>query len=230
MNISGMNKLTLLDYPGHLACIIFTQGCNFKCPFCHNSDLIKLTNQAASIQEDELFAYLEQRKNVLDGLVISGGEPLLQPKIKDLIKKVKQLGLKVKLDTNGTNCQLLKELMDEKLIDYVAMDIKADEKTYTKVAGCEKNNFDSIKTAIDLLAKSGIDYEFRTTIVKEYHDEKQLENICTLIGQTGKYYLQNFVHSDGVAQTGLHGFTNLELKELATNLNKKFPNVKVRGI
>ena len=230
MNISGMNKLTLLDYPGHLACIIFTQGCNFKCPFCHNSALIGFQKAESNVKEEELLAYLEKRKGVLDGIVISGGEPLLQPKLKSLMRKIKTLGFKVKLDTNGTNCYLLKELLEEKLIDYVAMDIKAAPNAYPQLTGCASENFERIKQTVDLLKGSAIDFEFRTTIMKEYHDITGLESICQLLGGNVKYYLQNFVNSEGVIAQDLHGFTEVELKELQSNLNKKFPNVKVRGL
>jgi len=229
MKISGLQKLTLLDYPDHLACIIFTQGCNFKCLFCHNSDLIS-TQTKVSLKEEEIMTYLEERKSILEGVVISGGEPLLQSEIKNLIKKIKAKGLKVKLDTNGTNHQLLKELIDEKLIDYVAMDIKADADNYSKIIGKKEYDFNEIKSAIDILIASGIDYEFRTTIVKEYHNIDLIENICKLIGNKSKYYLQNFVDSAGVLKKGLHGFSDEELQSLKTKLNKNFPNVKIRGI
>ena len=150
--------------------------------------------------------------------------------IKNLIKKIKAKGLKVKLDTNGTNHQLLKELIDEKLIDYVAMDIKADADNYSKIIGKKEYDFNEIKSAIDILIASGIDYEFRTTIVKEYHNIDLIENICKLIGNKSKYYLQNFVDSAGVLKKGLHGFSDEELQSLKTKLNKNFPNVKIRGI
>jgi len=230
MNISGMNKLTLLDYPGHVACIIFTQGCNLNCSFCHNSELITVAKSGCQIKESEVMKYLEKRKNILDGIVISGGEPLMQPRIKALIKKIKAKGFKVKLDTNGTHYALLKELIEEKLIDYVAMDIKSDFDTYARITGRENYDFRCIENTIALLAASGIDYEFRTTIVKEFHNQNKIENICALIGQNSKYYLQNYVESDQVLEKGLHGFTEVELKELENNINLKFPNVKVRGL
>jgi len=229
MKISGLEKLTLMDYPGHVACIIFTQGCNFKCPFCHNAELISCAKKEC-LKRADIMSYLECRKKVLDGVVISGGEPLLQPGIKELIREVKAKGLKVKLDTNGTNYKLLKELLDEKLIDYVAMDIKADANNYAKIIGFEHYDFTRVKNAIDILAASGVDYEFRTTIVKEFHTLSALESICKYIGDKAKYYLQNFVDSDRVLEKGLNGFTDEELREIQFSLNKNYPNVKVRGI
>ena len=228
MNICGLEKLTVTDYPGYVSCIIFTQGCNFNCPFCHNSSLIPFGK--GIINENEIFTYLEKRKNILDGVVITGGEPLLQLNIKDFIKKIKDIGLKVKLDTNGSNYKMLKELIDEGLIDYIAMDIKNDIPKYEQMTGFKKYNFNSVKNTIKLIESSNIDYEFRTTMVKEYHNLKNIENICEFINQKSKYYLQNFVDNDAVLTKGLHGFTKDELKNMEAKLNEKYSNVTVRGL
>ena len=169
MTINGMQKLTLLDYPGNVACLIFTQGCNFRCPFCHNSGLLDMNNNCEKIDEKEVFKYLEKRRGLLDGVCISGGEPLLQKDIEDFIRKVKDLGYKVKLDTNGSSPKKLKQLIEDGLIDYVAMDIKNDFLNYDKTAGmC--TNIDNIKKSIEIIENSNIEYEFRTTIVKQFHD------------------------------------------------------------
>ena len=228
MNICGLEKLTVTDYPGYVSCIIFTQGCNFNCPFCHNSSLIPF--EKGTIKEEEVFAYLEKRKNILDGVVITGGEPLLQLNIKDFIKRIKDLGLKVKLDTNGSNYKMLKELIDEGLIDYIAMDIKNDVNNYDLMTGYKKYNFDSIKDTIKLVESSKIDYEFRTTLVREYHSLKNIENICEIINKKSKYYLQNYVDSETVLKRGLNGFTKEELKNIEEILKKKYSNVAVRGL
>ena len=228
MNISGLEKITLTDYPAHVACIIFTQGCNLKCEFCQNSDLVEFTEKSL-ISEKEFFDYLLFRQNILDGVVISGGEPLLQPKIKEFIKKIKDLGFKVKLDTNGTNADLLKELIDENLLDYVAMDIKTTLDDYGSVSGCEKFGLDNIKKTIKVLTTSGITHEFRTTVTKKHHTYEHLKNICGIIGNNN-YYLQNFEDSDRVINKGIPAFTDLELKELVNRLNEQFPNVQVRGL
>lgn len=228
MNICGLEKLTVTDYPGYVSCIIFTQGCNFNCPFCHNSSLIPFGK--GIIKENEIFSYLEKRKKVLDGVVITGGEPLLQLNIKDFIKKIKALGLKVKLDTNGSNYKMLKELIDEGLVDYIAMDIKNDISGYDLLTGLKKYNFDSVKNTINLIESSNVDYEFRTTMVKEYHKLKNIENICELINRKSKYYLQNYMDNEAVLTKGLHGFTKEELKNIEDNLKKKYSNVMVRGL
>lgn len=229
MTINGFQKLTLLDYPDNVACLIFTQGCNFKCPFCHNSSLLDL-NHDGEISESEVMAYLEKRKKILDGVCISGGEPLMQKDIKSFIKKVKAKGLKVKLDTNGSSPKELKELIDEGLIDYVAMDIKNDFSKYESTSGIMKINTEKIKESIDILEKSNIKYEFRTTIVKELHSIDCLKHICEYIGPNAKYYLQNYQDSENVLQKGLHSFSDNELKEMLTMLKQQFPNVNVRGL
>lgn len=228
MNISGLEKLSVTDYPGYVSCIVFTQGCNFNCLFCHNSSLIPF--KKGSITEEEVLAYIEKRKNILDGVVITGGEPLLQSNIKEFIKKIKKIGLKVKLDTNGSNYTLLKELIDNDLIDYIAMDIKSDMTNYEQLTGFKKNNFDSIKDTIKLIENSNIDYEFRTTIIKEYHNLDNIINICMLINPKSKYYLQNYIDSENVLTKGLSGFTKEELQNMENKLREKYSNVKVRGL
>ena len=227
MNISGFEKLTLLDFPGKIACIVFTQGCNYKCKFCHNSSLISTNNQKYS--EKEIFDYLEKRKNILDGIVISGGEPTLCKDLKKFIKKVKKMGLLVKLDTNGTNPKILKELIDEKLIDYIAMDIKNSFSCYEKIVGVKNTFIDNIKESIDIIKNSNLEHEFRTTIMKEHHNIESLKEICRYIGKDEKYYLQNFRISDCVIDKSLTPFDNQELSNIEKILNKEFPNACVRG-
>ncbi len=231
MNISGFQKLTLLDYPNNLACIIFTQGCNFKCPFCHNSPLISNNEHEDSfINEEEILKYLDKRKSILDGVVISGGEPTTQKNLKPFIQKIKEKGLKVKLDTNGSNTKILKELIDNSLIDYVAMDIKNDKDNYSNTCGLNKVNINNIKESIEILKSSNIDYEFRTTIIKEYHNIEFIKNILKLIGDNSKYYLQNFVDSENVIDKSIHGFSDEELRGIYLELNKEYKNVKIRGL
>lgn len=229
MKISGFEKLTLLDYPQKIACLIFTQGCNYKCGFCQNSSLIPLSNESI-ISEDEVLSYLEKRKNVLDGIVISGGEPTIQKDLKSFCQKVKNLHLLVKLDSNGTNPKLLKELINENLIDYVAMDIKSDFSHYGDITGITKVKIDNVKESIELLKKNKIDHEFRTTIMKPYHDLTNITQIAEYIGEKEKYYLQNFVSSEDVLDKTLKGFSKEELELMQQELVKKFPNIKVRGI
>lgn len=232
MNIAGLQKLTTSDFPGHLACIVFTQGCNLRCPYCQNSGLIPMVTEFDKnpISEEDFFKFLEKRKNVLDGVVVTGGEPLIHLSIKDFIIKIKSMGYKVKLDTNGTNPSLLKELIDSNLIDYVAMDIKNDFQNYARTVGLENINTDNIKESIDILKTSKIDYEFRTTITKEFHNEYTIKNICEIIGEGPKYFIQNFEDSSNVINHDLHGFTHEELNLLQTNFETKYPNFRVRGV
>ena len=227
MNIAGVQKVTLLDYPGKVACEIFTQGCNFECPFCQNSSLIPITN-TGEFSEEEIFEYLNLRKNILDGVVITGGEPTVQKDLKAFIKKIKDLGLLVKLDTNGGNPKVLQELIDEKLVDYVAMDIKNIFNKYNITAG-KKINLDNIKKSIEILKASKIDYEFRTTIIKEMHSLDDIINICKLVGNA-KYYLQNFEDSENVIDHSLHGFSREELLFIDKYLKDVFPNVEIRAL
>lgn len=229
MKIDGFQKLTLLDYPEKVACLLFTRGCNFRCPFCQNATLIPREKIESTYKEEEIFSYLQKRKNILDGVVISGGEPLLQKDIKFFIKKIKEMGYLVKLDTNGSKPELLRELIEESLIDYVAMDIKNCFPKYCLTSG-QFTFLEKVKESIEILKENKVDYEFRTTIVKEYHTINDIENICSMIGNTSKYYLQNFMDSDTVLKKNLHGFTHQELENIYTNLQGHFPNIRIRSL
>src|SRR5574344_2110557 len=213
MKIAGMEKITLLDYPEKVACIIFTRGCNFKCPFCQNSDLINCQT-VGDISEEDVFKYLEKRKNILDGVVISGGEPTLQPNLKKFIKRVKELGLLVKLDSNGFRPDILEDLINNNLIDYVAMHIKNSLNKYGMTCGIKDINTQNILKSIAIIKMSNIDHEFRTTIIKEHHEIKDIEDIIKIIGKNSKYYLQNFKNSEYVLDKTLHGFSDDELKNM----------------
>lgn len=219
MLISGFDKVTLLNYPGFVACTIFTKGCNLKCPFCHNSSLIS-SNDDTYIDEDEIFKYLNKRKNIIEGVCISGGEPLLQKDIKEFIRKIKSLGLKVKLDTNGTNPDLILSLINDNLLDYIAMDIKNIKSKYELTSGA-KVKIDNILKSINIIENSGIDYEFRTTIIKEFHTLSDIDYISKKLDKKSKYYIQNFVKSDAVLDKNLHSFTSDELKKMKQILNNE---------
>jgi len=227
MKVAGYEKISLQDYPNHISCIIFTQGCNLKCPFCQNSTLIPFENNDL-IDENKILEYLELRKNILNGVTISGGEPTMQQDLKEFIQKVKKIGLDVKLDTNGTNYNLLKELIEEKLVDYVAMDIKNSLKKYDETSGVEKINTENILNSINLLKQNKIDYEFRTTIINEYHTIQDIYKIIQLIGDS-KYYLQNFKNSSNVLDQNLTSFTEEKLN-LWNEILKNYANVYIRGI
>lgn len=227
MKIAGYEKLSVQDYPNHISCIIFTQGCNLKCPFCQNSTLIPL-NSEGLIEEDEVLAYLNLRKKILDGVTISGGEPTLQKDLKEFIGKVKETGLDIKLDTNGINYNLLRELVEEKMIDYVAMDIKNSLSKYEKTSGVQNINMENILKSIELLKQNKIDYEFRTTIINEYHTLEDILQIIELVGNS-KYYLQNFKNSSCVLDKSLTEVPEEKLKLWNEKL-KRYPNVSIRGM
>ena len=227
MKIAGYEKTSLQDYPDHISCIIFTQGCNLRCPFCQNSTLIPNDGDML-IDENEILKYLSLRKNIVNGITISGGEPTLQKDLKDFIKKVKEIGIDVKLDTNGTNYDLLKELIDEKLIDYVAMDIKNSLKKYNMTSGLDKMNMKNILASIELLKKNEVNHEFRTTIINEHHTLKDILEIINMIGDS-KYYLQNFKDSEYVPDKSLTEVGNDKLL-LWNEILKDYKNVYIRGI
>ena len=195
MLIGGFQKLTLIDFPGKLAAIVFTSGCSFRCPFCYNPELVlpeKIKSQP-KIPEKDILDFLKEREGLLEGLVITGGEPTIHEDLPEFIKKIKKMGYSVKLDTNGSNPKMLKDLIGKKLIDYVAMDIKAPlkEKDYNKATGV-KGALSKVKKSIKIIQNSGIDYEFRTTVVPTIHKKEDIIEIVRLISTTKKYYLQNF--------------------------------------
>ena len=225
MKIGGLNKLTTQDFPEHLACIIFTKGCNFNCSYCYNRDLVD--NKAETIDEDYVMAYLYKRRKILDGVVISGGEPTIWDDLIPFIKKIKEFKLDIKLDTNGYNPTMLKEILDNNLVDYIAMDIKAIPDKYMKVIN-KKIDFNKILESIDLIKKSNIKYEFRTTIMKDVHDKNDIIKILKLIGDS-KLYLQNFQCTDVVKDKNIKSFSRDELLKLKEEL-KEYPNVIVRYV
>ncbi len=227
MKIAGLEKISLQDYPDHISCIIFTQGCNLRCPFCQNSTLIPFDNNSL-IDEKEIFDYLSLRKSIINGVTISGGEPTLQNDLKEFILKSKKLGLDIKLDTNGTNYDLLKELIEENLVDYVAMDIKNSFNKYSITSGIAKVNLENISNSINLLKQNKVKYEFRTTIINEYHSLQDILEIIKLIGDSN-YYLQNFRNSDNVIDKNLTSFTEDKLI-LWNEILKEHKNVYIRGI
>lgn len=225
----GLQKTTLLDYPGKLASTLFTGGCNFCCPFCHNSDLVYLREGIKEIGSSEILDFLAGRKNILDGICISGGEPLLQEGLIPFIKEVKKLGLLVKLDTNGFLYDKLKELIDLKLVDYVAMDIKNAPKKYALTAGLKEIDLEPILKSVELLKSNVVDYEFRTTIVKEFHDETDIKEIGLWLKGAKRYYLQNFRNNEHVINKNLTSHDISTLKHFKEILEKDILHVEIRG-
>ena len=229
MKICGLNKTTLLDYPGCVSATIFVGGCNFRCPFCHNGDLVLCSDELPKYREEEIFSFLEKRRNVLEGVCVTGGEPTLYNELPEFIKKIKALGYKVKLDTNGSNPKMLKELVKEKLVDYVAMDIKAPVYNYDKVCGVLVN-IEKIKESVDFLKEKIVLYEFRTTVVDKLHCKEDIIEIGKWLVGAENYYLQNYQETD---KNLSHGFSSMEeakLMELKEELEKCVKNVKIRGV
>lgn len=223
--IGGIQKSSLIDYPEKISAIIFTQGCNFRCPYCHNPELVNAKGETAN----GIFEFLTSRIGKLDGVVITGGEPTLHNDLPELISKIKDLGFAVKLDTNGSNPLMLEKLIQEKLIDYVAMDIKAPINKYSEVT-CTKVNTDNILKSIDILKNSDIDYEFRTTVVKSQLILNDFEQIAELIKGAKKYYLQKFVSSKTLNETFMNQatYTNEEFVAIIKKLKKSIINVELR--
>lgn len=193
-SIKGLQKTSVIDFPPYIACTVFISTCNFRCGFCHNPDLVNNSGKLKQYSEEEILTFLDSKKNILDGVCISGGEPTLYPGLKAFIKKIKDKGFKVKLDTNGTNPELLKELIDNKLLDYIAMDIKASKENYEKAVST-KVSLEKIQKSVDIIKNSEVDYEFRTTIVPELIDESAIIDIAEWLRGSKKYALQQFVSS-----------------------------------
>lgn len=229
MNIHGLQKMTLLDFPGRVACTVFLGGCDMRCPFCHNAELIDGT--AAPVMDDkELLAFLEKRKGLLDGVAITGGEPTLRKDLPDLLRKIRALGYPIKLDTNGMHPDRLKAMLDEGLLDYVAMDIKSSPENYAHTCGLEKLDLEPIQTSVKLLMASNIDYEFRTTVVDELHCLSDFEAIAQWIAGAKAYYLQAFTDRDTVVYENFHAPTRECMETYAAAVRKTVQNVALRGI
>lgn len=230
MVINGFQKLTLLDYPGRVACTIFTAGCNMRCPFCHNASLVTHIDNDNTFSTEEVLSYLEKRQGILEGVCITGGEPLLQPDIKEFITEIKKLGYAVKLDTNGTFPEKLKELVNEGLVDYVAMDIKNSKAKYKETAGINNLDLSKIEESVDFLINGNMDFEFRTTIVSEFHTVEDIQDIVVWIRGAHKYFLQNFVDSGDLIGQGLNPVTLDTLRVMREKATEIIPNVELRGI
>ncbi len=227
--IKGFQRLTLLDFPGRTACTVFTAGCNLRCPFCHNALLVTEKNDA-SFTEDEIFEHLRRRKNLIDGIAITGGEPLLQRDIERFLYELKETGIAVKLDTNGCYPEKLADILQLGLVDYVAMDIKNCPEKYAETVGVESFDISPIEKSIFLLKNSGIEYEFRTTITENLHTKESIESLAKWIEGAPKYYLQNFVDSGNLIDNSCKGVSRDTMREMLEIARKYIPNAELRGL
>ena len=229
MLIKGFQKLTLLDYPGKTACTVFTGGCNYRCPFCHNAGLVTKMDTEI-IPEGEVFAHLKKRQGILDGVAVSGGEPLLQGDIEEFLSQIKELGYKIKLDTNGSFPEKLKLIIDKGLCDYVAMDIKNSKERYPETIGIDKFDISLMEKSVDILMSSDVEFEFRTTVTKNFHTIKDIENIGEWVKGVKNFYLQNFVDSGNLIDSNVEGVSKEEMQEMLVAIKKYVPTAEIRGL
>ncbi len=236
MQIGSLQKLTLIDYPGKIACILFLFGCNFKCGFCHNPSLVLPEKAGRIILKEEVLDFLERRKKYLDGICITGGEPLINKELPPFIEQIKKIGYSVKIDTNGTNPEMLSYLIDNKLVDYIAMDIKSDRENYFNLTNTEAD-IKKIEESIRLIVYSGVNYEFRTTCISKYHTKETIEKIgqwlLEIAGEKPKnYVIQKFVRREnGLIDEKFMKYEELsekEMEELREAAEKYFENTEVR--
>ncbi len=228
MEFGGFQKLTLLDFPGKVACILFTKGCNMRCPFCHNNTLVTTPTKAEHITEAQVLEYLQKRKGVLEGVVVTGGEPLLHNSLGTFLQKVKDLGYAVKLDTNGSLPDKLIGLVKKGLVDYVAMDIKNSFEKYEQTCGTSEVEISDIKRSIDFLLQGTVDYEFRTTVVDGEHTTDDIKSICEAIKGAKKYFLQNFVDSGDTISSGLSSVSTETIQQMCAISTNFVENCSVR--
>lgn len=226
MFIGGIQKFGLLDFPGQVAATVFTSGCNMRCPYCQNASLV--FNRAADISTEDALAFLSKRRGLLDGVCITGGEPLIHKETADFIARVKALGFKVKLDTNGTNPAVLENLIRDGLVDYVAVDVKNCREKYAETVGTAAFDIKPVEKTVELLLSDIVDFEFRTTVVREFHTADDLLKLARWISGTKKYFLQQFRDSGDLIQAGLHGFSDEEMKALGLVVSEIIPDVQIR--
>ncbi len=229
MNIQGFQKTTLLDYPKHVAATIFMGGCNFQCPFCHNKDLVLFPQQNSPMDYEEILSYLKKRKNILDGVCITGGEPSLQEHLLPFLASIKELGLSVKLDTNGYRPEILKRLCRERVVDYVAMDLKGIPEKYPEICGLSKMDLSRICASVSFLLEGTVQYEFRTTVMREFHREEDFRLIGAWILGADSYYLQSYQLSPQVISPVFSAYTLEEMTSFEKILQPYVSHVEIRG-
>ena len=230
MKLYGLQKLTLLDFPERVACTVFLGGCNLRCPFCHNSVLVFPEPEDETMTEDAFFQFLDKRAGVLDGVAVTGGEPLLTPDVLPFLERIKEKGFAVKLDTNGSFPKRLREAVESGLVDYVAMDVKNSPEKYAATCGLPVFDLSKVQESVRFLMNGEIPYEFRTTVVDEFHEAADMEAIGKWIAGARAYYLQNFVDSGACIREGLHAKSPEDLNLFRSLLTKYVPNTQIRGI
>lgn len=229
MKIHGLQKMTLLDFPGLVACTVFLGGCDLRCPFCHNAEILDM-NAPAVMEDKEFLEFLETRRGKLDGVAVTGGEPTLRPDLPELLSEIKRLGFKVKLDTTGNHPDMLKRIVGEGLVDYVAMDVKNSKERYAETVGLTGFDISRVDESISFLLRGDVEYEFRTTVIKQFHDKDSFIGIAEWIKGAEKYYLQGFVDRDTVPFAGLEARTEEEMKEYAEIVKPYVKSVELRGM
>ena len=230
MVLHGLQKMTLLDFPGKVACTVFTGGCNLRCPFCHNARLVTDLSGSVDIDEEEIFRFLAGRRGLLDGVCVTGGEPLLTPDIVPFIAKVRDMGFAVKLDTNGAFPGRLKEIVGAGLVDYVAMDIKNSFEKYPLTVGLARFDTAPVEESVRYLLGGHVDFEFRTTVLKDFHTPADIEAITAAIEGAPRYFLQNFVDSGNLIGEGLSPLSKEELNALLAAARRRLPVTELRGV
>lgn len=230
MNIQGFQKLTLLDFPGKIACTVFTGGCDLRCPFCHNASLVINPPKESEYSEDEILAHLKKRQGIIDGVAVTGGEPLMQPDIADFLRKVRSLGCAVKLDTNGTYPARLRELVEAGLVAYVAMDVKAAPSSYPSAVGIGGYKLDKIKESIDFLLRGNVDYEFRTTVTRELNPVESTAELGEFIKGAKRHYLQAFKDSGELIGFGLSAHSKADMERMREIMLDYVDCCELRGI
>lgn len=230
MQIYGFNKTTLLDYPEHVACTLFTGGCNFRCPFCQNGGLVTDAAAQSPIPEEEIFFTLKKRRGILSGVCMTGGEPTLHPDLPEFLRKIKDLGYLVKLDTNGYRPDVIDALNRLRLLDYIAMDIKSSPRHYALAAGIPDPDMSRIRESVALIRSCGLPYEFRTTVVRQLHCREDFSDIGEWLSGCRAYFLQSYQDSDAVLCPGYSACSKEELLDFLSVLLPHIPNASLRGI
>ncbi len=229
IKIKGLQKLTLLDFPERIAATVFLGGCNFRCPFCHNASLVLPDRLGEDISEESFFAFLASRRGRLSGVCVSGGEPTLYKSLPEFLGKIKEMGFATKLDTNGYNPDMLEHLLDERLVDYVAMDIKNSRERYSESVGISELDITKIEKSAELLMNGSVPFEFRTTVCRELHTEDDIRKIGEWLSGEEKFYLQSFKDSGDILAAGYSAYSDEEMRALAFALRQLIPNAAYRG-